>query len=148
MKRVLFIILVILSFLIQGITGCTKESSVIINTDSGKHTFNVEIANNTIDRAKGLMYRESLSKNKGMLFVYSGERERSFWMKNTLIPLDMIFISAQKEIVDINKNAQPCGEGECVSYTSKEPAQYVLEVNAGIAEEIGFSIGDSVIIRR
>ena len=105
----------------------------------------VEIVDDVSERAKGLMFRESLGEGSGMLFVYDEVGEYSFWMKNTLIPLDMIWIDEEMRIVDI-KNAVPCVVEECISYGGEVSASYVLEVNAGFVEEKGLEVGDEVVI--
>ncbi len=102
-----------------------------------------EIADDDRERTIGLMNRTSLAENAGMIFIFDDEKHRSFWMKNTLIPLDMIFISANGAIVDIT-TMQPCKSFFCESYRSKLPAKYVLEVNAGFAEGHGVKVGDRV----
>jgi len=104
----------------------------------------VEIANDPIKRECGLMDRKSMGKNNGMLFKFPYARKLSFWMKNTLIPLDMIFIDRNWTIVDINKNAMSCTE--CLTYDSKNPAMYVLEINGGLGDEFGMGIGDKVLL--
>ena len=126
--------------LILLLSGCTQGPRVEMED---KATVFVEIADDDVERREGLMYRESLEDNSGMLFLYDSERELSFWMKNTLIPLDMIFINSDYEIVDI-KHATPCRADPCPHYTSKAPAQYVLEVNAGFSEEKGIAEGDKI----
>ena len=104
----------------------------------------VELAVTPYQWSKGLMFRESLPEDAGMLFVFPDEKERSFWMKNTYIPLDILFISADKRIVSITKNAVPCATLICPSYVSGERAMYVLEVNAGFADAHAIREGDSV----
>jgi YVTN family beta-propeller protein len=105
----------------------------------------VEIPDDREEFARGLMFRKHLPLNAGMLFAYSDEETRSFWMKNTLIPLDMIFADSSSKIVDIKENVPPCAQDECPSYPSKEPAQYVLEVNSGFVQDRGIKIGDQLI---
>ncbi len=104
----------------------------------------VEIARDPYSWGKGLMFRDSLPKDSGMLFIFPNEDKRSFWMKNTLIPLDMIFITADKKIVTIQKNATPCKTLLCPQYASTEKAMYVLEVNGGFADAHGVREGDVV----
>ena len=100
--------------------------------------FNVEIAADYASRARGLMFRENLSENSGMLFIFEQEGIYPFWMKNTLIPLDMIWINADKEVVYIKENAVP------LSLDNINPdrnALYVLEINGGRARELGIDVG-------
>lgn len=100
--------------------------------------FDVEIAQTSEERAKGLMFRESMPENYGMLFVFDDDAPRSFWMKNTLIPLDMIFIDGNMTVVDV-KNAVPCKEDPCSTYSAH--GKFVLEINAGLAEKNGIRAG-------
>ena len=103
--------------------------------------FIVELAKTQEQITRGLMFRESMDANKGMLFVFGREEQHSFWMKNTLIALDIIWIDANKRVVHIEKDMRPCIAGqECEKIKSNESAKYVLELNAGIADKIGLKI--------
>jgi uncharacterized membrane protein (UPF0127 family) len=93
------------------------------------------------------MFRSNLPKDQGMLFLFPDEVERTFWMKNTLIPLDIIFIDREYKIVKIQQ-AIPCEEEPCNLYNSEKPAQYVLEINGGLAQEYGIKEGSIVNISR
>ncbi|KAF6248007.1 hypothetical protein C6990_00755 [Nitrosopumilus sp. b3] len=104
-----------------------------------------EIADELQEQIKGLMFRQDLDWGNGMLFVYESEKKRSFWMENTLIPLDMLFIDTDFRIIDIKENVQPCKTETCPSYPSKLPSKYVLEVNAGFVMMNNIEIGDSVM---
>ena len=108
----------------------------------GKNCFNAEIASSFPVLMRGLMFRKALEENGGMLFVFLDENKHSFWMKNTLIPLDIIWLSGGKEAVYIAKNVQPCETLYCPSISPDKAAKYVLEVNGGKADEIGVKIGD------
>jgi len=123
-------------------TGETVDV-LVRNSFSQVFTVEAELAVTPSERATGLMNRASLPGDGGMLFIFDDEQPRSFWMKNTLIPLDMIFIDAQGEIVDINENARP---GDLNSYTSAAPAMYVLEVNGGYCADNNIEDGDTVEI--
>ncbi len=125
--------------------GCVSQQvdQVGISTGSGQKVVNVEIADEPQEWRTGLMGRTSLPENSGMLFVFPDEQPRSFWMKNTLIPLDMIFISSNLSIIDI-ATMQPCKADPCPSYRSKAPAMYVLEVNAGYARSGNIILGNKV----
>ncbi len=107
-----------------------------------RNCFYVEVVDTPETRAQGLMFREYLPADEGMLFIFEEELIYSFWMKNTLIPLDMIWINSDFEVVHIYENAEPCEEDPCPSIDPGVPALYVLEVNAGKAREIGLSVGD------
>lgn len=103
----------------------------------------IDIADDPYEQSRGLMFRKSLESNNGMLFVFEDLTNRSFWMKNTYIPLDMIFIDNNLRIVDIKENVPPClRENPCPSYPSTDPAKYVLEVNGGFVRENRIKIGD------
>ena len=122
----------------------TVWSTVVINTDDGRVPFSVEVAETQDQRMQGLMNRESLERGFGMYFIFDEEANRAFWMKNTLIPLDMIFIDDQGYIVHIVKRAQPCKRERCLTYPSKFPAKYVLEIGALETNVFGVEIGDRV----
>jgi YVTN family beta-propeller protein len=106
----------------------------------------VEVTDDLEESMRGLMFRIHLPWNAGMLFPYSDEEPRTFWMKNTLIPLDMIFVDSSSKIVEIKENVPPCEQEECPTYPSMEPAQYVLEVNAGFVKEKGVKLGDQLVV--
>ncbi len=101
----------------------------------------IEVADDSQLRARGLMYRRSIPENAGMLFVQGMEEIQSFWMKNTYIPLDILFVDANKEIVTIHANTTPLKEW---NYASTKPALYVVEVNAGFSNRHNISIGDRI----
>lgn len=120
------------------------KNSITIFTGAGPVKINVEFAKTSEERQKGLMNRVSLPKNSGLLFIFPDETNRSFWMKNTLIPLDVIFVSSKGHINEMT-TLNPCQETEiCQPYNSKTPAQYVLEINAGSAEKWKIIEGDIV----
>ncbi|PIY13493.1 MAG: hypothetical protein COZ17_00165 [Flavobacteriaceae bacterium CG_4_10_14_3_um_filter_33_47] len=125
-----------ISFKKEGTLNVYKTTS-----DSTQVTFDIEIANNEYEIQTGLMYRNSLKDSQGMLFVFDDARERFFYMKNTKIPLDLIFIGANKNIVSFQKNAKPLDEN---SLPSNVPAKYVLEINAGLIEKWQIQVGDSL----
>lgn len=109
-------------------------------------TIELEIARTSFERAKGLMYREELGKNRGMLFIYNDPPEGGFWMKNTLIPLDMIFLDKELNIVYIKKNAQPCVSDPCEIYRGELPYYYVIEVSGGWVVENEVTVDSSVTL--
>jgi len=106
---------------------------------------NAEVADSSQERAVGLMFREELGETEGMLFIFDSEATHSFWMKNTLIPLDLIWVNENMEIVHI-EHAVPCTTPSCPSYTPSRPAKYVVEVNAGVVYGKGIKIGDPIIL--
>jgi hypothetical protein len=107
-----------------------------------------ELAQTPAQWSKGLMYRTSMPADSGMLFIFPDETPRSFWMKNTMVPLDMIFISAAGKIVDIKNDFQPCTADPCPIYQSAAPAKYVLEVNAGIVKAKAVNLGEMIILEK
>lgn len=122
----------------------SKEGELsIFNTenDSLKVNLDIEIADTDFDIQTGLMYRDNMKPKQGMLFVFEDESPRYFYMKNTRIPLDIIYINANKHIVSFQKNAKPFDES---SLPSNVPAKYVLEVNAGLVDTWGLKIGDRI----
>jgi len=117
------------------------ELTIFKAIDSTKIKLEIEIADTDFDIQTGLMYRNSMQPNRGMLFIFNDTKERFFYMKNTKIPLDLIYINDKKSIVSFQKNAKPFDE---TSLPSKAPSKYVLEVNAGLVDNWGISVGDSI----
>jgi uncharacterized protein len=105
------------------------------------HVFQIETMRNDQDRAKGLMFRQFMAEDRGMLFDFEREQSISMWMRNTYIPLDMLFIKADGRIHRIHERAQPLDE---TSIPSGENVRYVLEINGGIAGKLGLKAGDMV----
>jgi len=121
-----------------------ESEELTFKTEDGDHTFNVEVADKSYERRKGLMDRETLADDAGMLFVFNDEGFRNFWMKDTQLYLDIIFISADKKVVDIKKDFEPCYSEDCPDYRSKREAKYVVEVRGGTSDEKGIKVGDEV----
>lgn len=154
LKQLHFVIIIAFGILI--FTSCKEDKKVIKQTevtfkkegeltifksDSTQVTLNIEIADTDFEIQTGLMYRNSMEDNQGMLFVFQDEQPRSFYMKNTQIPLDLIFINENKKIVSFQKNAKPFNES---SLPSNAPAKYVLEINAGLVDRWSVSVEDSI----
>ncbi|MCX6145376.1 MAG: DUF192 domain-containing protein [Ignavibacteriales bacterium] len=118
-----------------------KQGELRFLTPKQDFIVDIELAQNDSQRQLGLMYRDTLAENQGMLFVFDNEEVRAFWMKNTILSLDMIFVNAHNEIVTIHKYTTPYSEE---SYESTKPAKYVIEVNAGYADKRKISVGDRV----
>jgi uncharacterized membrane protein (UPF0127 family) len=123
-------------------TGCDAQPKVTITTKEGREiTFQVEIADTPTKREMGLQYRRELADGKGMIFLFPSESLQSFWMKNTPIPLDMIFISRDRKIVGIVEQTAPFSlDPRSVSV----PSQYVLEINGGLSKRRGIGAGDTI----
>ena len=115
-----------------------------ITTSLGSANFNVEIADTESSREEGLMYRPALAADAGMLFDFKSTKPVYFWMKNTYVPLDMIFIRADGTVAHIAAGATPLSEK---TISSEGPVRFVLEVNAGTAARIGLKVGDKVVNR-
>ena len=141
-----------------GYTSCKKENNQVSkNTpitfkkegelslyrtpDSLLKTLDIEIADNDYETQTGLMYRNSMESNQGMLFIFEDSRPRYFYMKNTHIPLDLIYINENRKIVSTQLNAKPYDE---TSLPSNANAKYVLEVNAGLFDQWNLKVGDSI----
>ena len=125
-----------------------KEGELLfINSTAGDTlaTIDIEIADNDQKTAQGLMYRSSMPQNAGMLFLMPREDIQGFWMRNTYIALDMIFVNSKMEIVTIHPNTTPMKES---SYTSTAPALYVVEVNAGFCHNNRIVKGDKIDFTR
>ena len=120
--------------------GCT-DSIVEIKSAHAHIRLNVEVADSAEERAIGLMHRESLRYNSGMWFIYETPRTVAFWMRNTHIPLDMIFVDQYGEVQKIHMNAPPMDE---TPIPGGENIQFVLEVNAGLSERYGLGAGDFI----
>jgi len=131
MKKILVV------FLLIFLVSCSARNVVELNGIK----IDVEIANTDEARQQGLMFRNSLEENEGMLFVFDNEEKREFWMKNTFIPLDIIFLDKNMQVVSIIESMEPCKEANCPTYSSKVPATYALEVNAGFVKENNINEG-------
>jgi uncharacterized membrane protein (UPF0127 family) len=114
----------------------------VLETQSGKHSFKIEVATTDAERQLGLMFRRSLPQNGGMLFLYPEARPVAMWMKNTIIPLDMVFIDAFGRVHRIETHTEPFST---TPIPSEGAVQAILELNAGTADAIGLKTGDKVI---
>ena len=110
----------------------------------GQSYFEVEIAQSLLEKTRGLAGKKSLDENKGMLFVFSFESYYPFSMRNTLIPLDIIWLNKNYEIVHIAKNCKPCKIFFCTPIMSWKKAKYVLEINSGLCEKLGIGLSDKI----
>jgi uncharacterized membrane protein (UPF0127 family) len=129
--------------------GATKPATVAgavartVTMKMGNDTFHLEVAANDRDRARGLMYRESMPIDHGMIFVFGPDQEREFWMRNTLIPLDIIYVNGAGRIVSI-KHGVPLQEDPTVP--SDEPMKWAIELNEGVAGATGLRVGSKLAI--
>lgn len=134
-------VILALSWLLE-LSACRHVPRVIISTKGGKEiAVRVEVADTPAKRTLGLQYRSELNEDQGMLFLFPSEEVQSFWMKNTPIPLDMIFISGQQRIVGIIHQAVPFSTA---SLSVSAPSQFVLEIKGGLSRRNGIEVGDQV----
>lgn len=120
-------------------SACSADNRGVLHTAKGDFAFTLEIADTPDERAKGLMFRTSLAPDAGMLFDYHAEQQAAFWMQNTLIPLDMVFIAADGTVKTIHVNARPL---DTTPIPSEVPIRFVLEIAGGRSQEIGLKVGD------
>lgn len=134
--------LVVLTPCVHGPAIAAQDSLIQISTPTGA-TIQAEIADTTEKRAKGLMYRDSLAKDRGMLFTFAEPQMWTFWMKNTRISLDIIWMDGKKRIVHIERNVPACPRTDdgCPQYQPNENALYVLELAAGVADALQLQRG-------
>jgi uncharacterized membrane protein (UPF0127 family) len=116
-----------------------------IHTAKGPVSFSVEVADNEDKRAHGLMFRRSLKPDEGMIFLFDREEAITMWMKNTFIPLDMVFIGKDRRVIDIARNTEPFSTD---IIGPKQPALWVLEINGGAAAKAGIERGDLVDLHK
>lgn len=123
------------------VLALADDSALVIHSSNGDHAFSVEVVDTAESRARGLMYRQELADDAGMLFDFFEERPVSFWMRNTFIPLDMLFIASDGTIRNIHVNARP---HDPTSIPSDGAVQFVLEIPGGRSKELGIKAGDTV----
>jgi len=141
-----FLIILFLALLLQQQFRKETQRIEIISSQGKSVYIDVELANTTAKRMKGLMFRESLGENEGMLFVFAYESYQRFWMMNTTIPLDAIHFSGNGTVVDVMA-MEPCRSiFSCPTYSPKAKSMYVLEVNQGFAKKNGIEVGNSKMI--
>lgn len=131
---------VMISLPAQAEDACSDDS-LLIRGDFGQARFSVEVADTEAERAQGLMNRSHMPSSAGMLFIYETTRSASFWMRNTLIPLDMLFADEHGVIQHIHSNAIPLDE---TPVFGGDAVRYVLEINGGLAEAMGISVGSQM----
>ena len=139
MKRFLPCALLML-LLTLPLLGCATDGGRWVEV--GGHRYAVEVAADDAARSRGLMFRDVLPEGQGMLFIHDREEPQAYWMKNTRIPLDILYFDAQRKLVTQQRDVPPCALGDrCPAYPSNAPALYVLELNAGEAARIGLQDG-------
>ena len=128
--------------LLFATTALADDTQLTVKSTNGEHHFTVEIADTPAEQQKGLMFRQELGPDAGMLFDFHESRQVSFWMQNTLIPLDMLFIRTDGSIANIHVNAHPL---DPTSIPSDGPVEFVLEIPGGRSVELGIKAGDTVV---
>lgn len=123
------------------LAACSSDDRLVIHTATGDYPFTIEVVDTPALRQQGLMFRQSLDANAGMLFDFKQEQPTAFWMRNTFIPLDMIFIGADGIVKNVHVNAKP---HDPTSIASVVPVQFVLEIPGGRSVEIGLKAGDRI----
>ena len=125
-------------FLLLG--GCASGGNHWVELGSAR--YNVELAQDDATRARGLMFRDRMEAGRGMLFIHDREEPQAYWMKNTKIPLDILYFDNELRLVGQQRNVPPCSAGDrCPPYPSHRPARYVLELNAGQAARLKLENG-------
>ena len=145
-KYLLFFILIFFGLKVTAEQGIQQFGSGSVTLPSQNITIDVEIAKTEAQRSKGLMFRKQLAEHKGMIFIFEENGIQRVWMKNTLIPLDVIFISEQGRIVSINQSLLPCIKKYCDIYHSTGNAKYMLEVNSGMVEKNKIKVGQQLLL--
>ncbi len=158
-KRTKYLTFYLLSTLLFSCSDEPKESKIetseiefkkegelyLLKSGDSIKKLDIEIADNQYEHQTGLMYRQSMKETQGMLFIYPEEALRSFYMKNTYIPLDIIFYSKDSSVVSFKENAQPLDE---TSLPSNKPAKFILEINAGKVKAWNIEVGDKIDFKR
>ncbi|CAE6812399.1 DUF192 domain-containing protein [Xanthomonas arboricola] len=127
------------------LSGCASSGGTWVELAGTR--YQVELAQNDADRAKGLMFRDAMADDHGMLFVHDRQEPLAYWMKNTKIALDILYFDNERRLVSQQRDVPPCSAGDaCPPYPSKRPARYVLELNAGQAARLNLQDGASLTL--
>ncbi|KAF1716197.1 ACR family protein [Pseudoxanthomonas yeongjuensis] len=125
--------------LLSLLSGCASAGSWV---ELGGQRYKVEVADDDAERARGLMFRDELAAGSGMIFIHDREEPQAYWMKNTKIPLDILYFDDARKLVAQQRDVPPCSAGDaCPPYPSNAPARYVLELNAGEAAKLKLENG-------
>ena len=137
--------------LTTALLAAASLTTACASTDDGRWVelkgkrLSVEIADDDDERRRGLMFRDELAADSGMLFVHEREEPQAYWMKNTRIPLDILYFDSKRRLVSVQRRVPPCSAGDrCPPYPSEGTVLYVLELNAGMAEKLGVASGDEI----
>lgn len=134
----------LLVLFLLGTAGCATSATEPWVELRGQR-FIVEIADDDASRTRGLMFRHELAPDRGMLFIFEREQPQAFWMRNTYIPLDILYFDSQRQLVSMSQRTPPCRSQQCPSYPSAKPARYTLEIASGRASELGVKTGDELL---
>lgn len=122
------------------LSGCATGNGLWVEV--GGQRYAVEVADDDAERARGLMFRDVMAAGRGMLFIHDSEAPQAYWMKNTRIPLDILYFDDARTLVSQQRDVPPCSLGDrCPPYPSNSPARFVLELNAGEAARLGLQDG-------
>ena len=139
-----FMRLLLTLLLLLTLSGCASAGASHW-VELGGARYQVELATNDESRARGLMFRDEMAADHGMVFVHDSEEPQAYWMKNTHIPLDILYFDSKRKLVSVSRRVPPCALGnQCPPFPSDGPALYVLELNAGLADELGVKRGDEI----
>ena len=126
-----------------GLSGCAGATQPWVEVGGQRYT--VEVSDDDAERARGLMFRDVMANGHGMLFIHEAEEPQAYWMKNTKIPLDILYFDANRKLVAQQRDVPTCSLGDaCPSYPSDAPARYVLELNSGEAARLGLKDGSEM----
>ena len=124
----------------MALSGCANGADAWV--ELGGQRFAVEVADDDAERARGLMFRDEMAADRGMLFIHERQEPLAYWMKNTRIPLDILYFDSHRKLVSQQRDVPPCSLGDrCPPYPSQAPARYVLELNAGQAAKLNLKEG-------
>ncbi|HZX77908.1 DUF192 domain-containing protein [Lysobacter sp.] len=125
-----------------ALSGCASGAGADSWVELNGQRYSVEIADDDAERARGLMFRDELAQGRGMLFIHERQEPLAYWMKNTRIPLDILYFDSTRKLVSQQRDVPPCSMGDrCPPYPSDAPARFVLELNAGEAAKLGLKDG-------
>jgi uncharacterized membrane protein (UPF0127 family) len=141
-QRIAFLVVVLLAGCARPVLSeDARVDHVVLVTQSGEHPLRLEVAATPEEWQKGLMFRRSLEGIDGMLFIFSGDSQHAMWMKNTFIPLDILFIDSTGTVTTVHRNAVP---HDLTSLPSNGPARGAIELNAGDVEKLHIAVGDTI----
>ena len=131
---------ILLLLIACSLSACASARSPWV--ELGGHRYAIEIADDDAERARGLMFRDTMNADHGMLFIHDRQEPQAYWMKNTKIPLDILYFDDERRLVTQQRDVPPCSLGDgCPPYPSNAPARYVLELNAGEAAQLKLENG-------